>query len=510
MLPAAERKRLGAWYTPDALVRHVVAHTITAALVSRCVSARRPVRVLDPACGDGRFLVAAAQRVRQLGGAVELTGADIDLAGLRTVVASAVDPIDAIEAIVADSLHHDWGDRRFDAVVANPPFLTQMASATVRPAGSRFGGGPYADAAADFLALSVERLADGGRAGLVLPVSLLTARDAGPIRERVMVTAALDWFWWSDTPMFDAGVRTCAVGLERIEGSPLPVRRSASARPDPVGQAQLDLDDADGRVSESRRDVIRRSFGPDFGDVGPMLFESSSGHWGGLIADALGVPTLPPLLSDGAMADRALVTANFRDQYYGLVGSVRDDGDGPPLITTGLIDPGVCCWGTRPTRFAKQTYAAPRVDRTAFAPFMQRWADRCLVPKVLLATQTRVLEAVVDEAGAWLPAVPVVRLVPSDPALLWPAAAVLTSPVASAFVAAQSVGSGLSAATVRVSQRTVGKVPWPAGDLASATVALRAGDIEACGAAVTAAYGISHAPADALFDWWRAGLPLAR
>jgi hypothetical protein len=493
MLPAAERTRLGAWYTPDALVQHVVERTITAALVARCASARHPVRVLDPACGDGRFLVAAAQRVRELGGAVELNGADIDLAGLRSVVALG----EQIDAVEADSLHHDWGDRRFDAVVGNPPFLTQMATATVRPAGSRFGGGPYADAAADFLALSVERLAVGGRAGLVLPISLLTARDAGPIRQRVAAVAPIDWFWWSDTPMFDAGVRTCAIGVERADGPLLPVRRSASARPDPAGQAQLDLDHAGGRALEIPRDVIRRTHGPGFELVGSVPFDSMSRQWGGLIADSLGVPPLAQLLADGVTADHALVTANFRDQYYGLVGSVRDDGDGPPLITTGLIDPGVCHWGTRPTRFAKQTFAAPRVDRSALAPFMQRWADRCLVPKVLLATQTRVLEAVVDEAGAWLPAVPVVRLVPSDP-------------VPSAFVAGQSAGSGLSASTVRVSQRIVGAVPWPAGDLAEAAAALRAGDIEACGVAVTAAYGIGGEPADALVDWWRAGLPLAR
>lgn len=504
MLPADERKRLGAWYTPDALVQHVVTNTITPELVVRCSNAGRPVRVLDPACGDGRFLVAAAQRVRRLGGEVELTGADIGLAGLRSMGAAG----ESIEALQVDSLRHDWGRRHFDAVVGNPPFLSQMAAATVRPEGSRFGGGPYADAAADFLALSVSVLDAGGRAGLVLPVSLLTARDAGPIREWVATAAEIDWFWWSDTPMFDAGVRTCAIGVERSGGQPR-TRHATSTRPHRVGQMQLHLDHAVGRGLQSHG-IVRRSRGPDFDVLGPVPFDPTSGHWGGLIADSLGVPVMPPLLADGVIAHRALVTANFRDQYYGLVGSVSDGANGPPLITTGLIDPGVCHWGTRPTRFAKQTYAAPRVDRTAFVPFMQRWAERCLVPKVLLATQTRVLEAVVDEAGEWLPAVPVVRLVPSDPAQLWLVAAVLTSPVASAFVAAQSVGSGLSAATVRVSQRTVGAVPWPSGDLAEAVVALRAGDIEACGAAVTTAYGVSGESADALFDWWQRGVSATR
>ncbi|HRE03201.1 MAG TPA: hypothetical protein PLV68_18020, partial [Ilumatobacteraceae bacterium] len=70
-------------------------------------------------------------------------------------------------------------------------------------------------------------------------------------------------------------------------------------------------------------------------------------------------------------------------------------------------------------------------------------------------------------------------------------AAVLTSPVASAWVAAQAVGSGLTPGTVRVSQRTLGMLPWPAGDLSAAVAALRANDLAACGQAVDRAYGVT-------------------
>lgn len=441
------------------------------------VRAGQRVRVLDPACGDGRFLVAAAALIRSAGGIPVLTGVDIDLGGLRAAGLLARRTGVAIEGIEADSLEHDWGSRRFDVVVGNPPFLSQMATATAREGGSRFGGGTYANAAVDFLALSSRLVDDGGRVGLVLPTSLLTARDAGPIRAAVETTCALRWFWSSPSMMFDAMVHTCAVGLERRGG----------------------------RGATARRAVIR-SVGPEFhaaADVDPPAAATANHHWGWLIADWNGVPHVPAVRSTSTMADHALVTANFRDQYYGLVGAVSDDADGPPLITTGLIDVNRCLWGERPTRFAKQRFQAPRVDRTNFPPFMQRWAERCLVPKVLVATQSRVIEAVVDEAGAWLPAVPVIRLVPNQPGALWQVAAVLTSPVASALIAEQSVGSGLSHHTVRVSQRTLGLLPWPEGDLAGAGAALRAGDVEGCGRAVDEAFGVDDA---ALFEWWRSSL----
>ena len=460
LLPAADRKRTGAWYSPGALVDHVVAHTIGT------VEPGSRVRVLDPACGDGRFLMAAAAAVRSMGGVPVLTGIDIDLRAARDL-ARADEPIELIEA---DALSHGWGDRRFDAIVGNPPFLSQLGSTTARDGRSRFGGGPYADAAADFLALAARLVNEGGRVGLVLPTSLLTARDAGPIRAEVASSLSFDWFWSAQEPMFDATVRTCAVGLRR------------------------------GR----RKDAVARFEGASFRPIGAAAAPASTSndHWAWLIADSHGLPPAPALDTRGVVADRALVTANFRDQYYGLVGAVADDADGPRFITTGLIDVATCHWGNRPTRFAKQRFAAPRVDLTRLEPFMRRWAQRCLVPKVLVATQTSVLEAVVDEAGEWLPAVPVIRLVPTEPQELWPLAAVLTSPTASLHIAAQSVGSGLSATTVRVSQRTLGELPWPAGDTGEAVEALRAGDVVSCGRLVDSAYGVDD---PAVTTWWLSG-----
>ena len=460
LLPTADRKRTGAWYSPSALVDHVVQRTI------RTVEVGQRVRVLDPACGDGRFLLAAAAAVRAMGGVPVLTGIDIDLRGALSVTRAD----ESIELIQADALSHPWRDRRFDVIVGNPPFLSQLGSATARDGRSRFGGGPYADAAADFLALAARLVDEGGRIGLVLPTSLLTARDAGPIRAQVAAALSFDWFWSAQEPMFDAMVRTCAVGLRR------------------------------GR----RQGAIVRFDGAHFAPMTPAVLPASTPnhHWAWLIADSHGLPAVPAVETSGVVADRALVTANFRDQYYGMVGAVADDADGPPLITTGLIDVASCHWGSRATRFAKQRFAAPRVDRSRLAPFMQRWAQRCLVPKVLVATQTRVLEAVADEAGEWLPAVPVIRLVPSEPQALWPLAAVLTSPMASLHIAAQSVGSGLSAATVRVSQRTLGDLPWPAGDLRGAVEALRDGDIVGCGRLVDAAYGVDD---PAVTAWWCSG-----
>ncbi|MDO8390513.1 MAG: N-6 DNA methylase [Actinomycetota bacterium] len=383
--PPPTRKQLGAWYTPPALVVAVAREAVFA-------GART---ALDPACGDGRFLRAT--------GLPQQIGVDIDPA---TAAAGGFEH--------DDSLRRAWGSQRFDVVVGNPPFLNQLSRATSRGGRSQFGGGPYADAAAEFLALAIRLARPGGRVGLVLPQSLLSARDAAAIRASVDAAAALRWMWWSDTLMFDANVRVWA-GVWEVGGRPAPVRRA---------------------------------YGPEFEELPPIDMPTS---WSGLLTGTTVAAHDGPVLGD-----LARFTVDFRDQYYGLVGAVGDDVHGPPLVTSGLIDPGVCRWGQRPVRFAKQTYAAPRVALDRLSPALQRWAQERLVPKILIANQTKVIEAVHDTRGEWLPSVPVITCTTDDSDRVLE---VLSSPETLAWVRHHAAGSGLSANTVRLNPRLLASIP---------------------------------------------------
>lgn len=450
---SAERKARGAWYTPPELVDVI----LDAALVPEWIAARGGAwRVLDPACGDGRFLERADEKLRELGVThVELVGVDIDAgavaAARRRCPSATIIHGDALGEVFAAS---EPDVAPFDLVVGNPPFLSQLAASTARGGASRHGGGPYADAAVEFLALAA-RLVDqrGGRLGFVLPQSLLAARDAGPVRASIDERAVLRWSSWTGARDFDAQVLTCALVFE-------------------------------------------------FGTSTP----EAGGNWARVITERLGVPPVPDQLSHPAttrvLGDVGWLNANFRDEYYGMIPAVGDHDDGPPLVTSGLIDPGRCWWGQRDVRFAKQRFSAPRLDLEALDERMRTWAERRLRPKVLVANQTRILEAVADPAGDWLPGVPVVSIYPGDAAAVWEIAAVLTSPSASAWAWHERGGTGLSATTIRVGPVMLGELPWPTGSLDDAATALRAGDVAECGRLVDRAYGVAGAEADELFAWW--------
>lgn len=417
------RRSRGAFYTPPALVEWVLDRALGPGVRT----------VLDPACGTGHFLVAAARRLRDVR-AVHGSDTDAEAVRIARLRLQAEDPAVpeadiAARVRVADGLS-SWEGERFDAVVGNPPFLGQLRRRTAGEAG---GLGAYTDTSAVFLHRALDLVRDGGVVAMVQPLSVLGTRDTAQVRAAVLDRGAVTGFWSSEQPVFPGTpVRTC-----------VPVVT--------VGVPQA---------------TVATWSGPDFQQAADG--ELPDGEWGGLAAASYGIPARALPTSGARVADIATCAADFRDQYYGLTGHVREhDERGPQetarLVTTGLIEPAECRWGRVPTRFAKQRYDRPVVDLISLrrAGDLAAWADARLVPKLLVAGQGRVIEAVVDEQGEWLPSVPVVTVVPRDPADLWRLLAITLAPPVVASCAARFLGTGLSPGSVKVSARQLASLPLP-------------------------------------------------
>ncbi len=174
------------------------------------------------------------------------------------------------------------------------------------------------------------------------------------------------------------------------------------------------------------------------------------------------------------------------------------------LVTSGLIDAGRILWGERTTRFGGRRFTHPRVDTAALAGSLERWVRQRLVPKVVLATQTKVLEAAVDLDGAWVPSTPVIS-VHADGADLWKIAAALTAPAVSAWALQRHAGAALHPDAIKLSARQVLEVPLPVDEPAwrEGAAAMAAGRILDAGAAMSRAYRST----DDVFEWWQGRLP---
>ncbi len=520
----SRRKASGSYYTPAPIVEHLL-DTALDPLIRRATRDRSKaarnllaLRVCDPACGVGHFLIPAARRIaRALAlarkGPLPLAmrdvvrtciyGVDLDreavrlcreslatLAGLDVATrqqirrhvrhgnalisipldssirtkARATSSLDAPDINTSEAFH--WAIEfasilrpakrtgGFDLVIGNPPYLNQLQTATSISRQhadiiQAWSGGlvmGYADTAAAFLLLSARLTRRGGRVALVLPQSILAARDAGPIRHELARIATLRSLWLSGGRLFDASVHTCAPTLEINEADPprsAQIARTIGLEAEPLASARC-----------SPRDL------------------QAMATWSPLAAVASGVPDLPSLASGSTIAQLATATADFRDQYYGLAGHIvehaslgpeaKDDWERfPRLITTAMIEPGRCAWGVVTTRLLKSIHTAPCADRHGLAEGMQRWAASRLVPKILVATQTRVIECAVDDHGQWLPVTPIITVTPRDPAMIWHVAAAIMSPVAVAVAVRDFAGTALNPDAIKLSARQVMTLPLP-------------------------------------------------
>ncbi|MGH9290944.1 MAG: N-6 DNA methylase [Acidimicrobiales bacterium] len=477
-----QRRANGLHVTPRWLADRLVARALEG------LGTTPAVTVCDPACGGGAFLVAVARRLHRRGADRRrvvrhlLWGADIDPVGLAVAEAAlalwAGEAPPAGRLVAADALAAGgalWPDRPaagFHVVVGNPPFQSQLGRATARtPAQQarlreRYGTAvrAYTDAAWLFLLAGCDLARPGGRVALVQPQSLVGARDAAAVRSAVDARARLLDLWVDERPVFAASVRVCAPILE----------------------------------------------------VDPERRHGEPNAWSERFADAVGIPRVRTT-SSRTIRDLADVIAGFRDEYYGVAELVREHAVGSgamsPLVTSGLIDWLGCSWGCRTARFAKRTWRAPVVDlvelERAGGRAARRWVARTRVPKLVVATQTRIVEAAVDADGSWVPSVPVVSVVPHDPADLWRLAAAVASPAATAWLLGRAPGTALARGALKVAGPDLLALPLPVDhgawdEAASAVRVLTAGPPSpAAGDRFLDAAAAAYATPPSLTAWWR-------
>jgi tRNA1(Val) A37 N6-methylase TrmN6 len=524
------RRDRGTWYTPAELVER----TLDEALARRVA---RTGSVCDPACGSGNFLVAAARRMRAAGRdpsevARAIAGADLDpravaLARIRLRLAVGGTRAAWRRSVrCTDSLRpetwcgtDDGAPRKFDAVVGNPPFLSPARRRTARSPGKarvlreRFHGvvSGNADTACGFLLLASELCAKGGRVVMVMPMSLLATADAAPTRMTVAERCSLRGCLVPPVHCFGGGVPTVVLVLER-----------APCRGRSVRVARI-LDDRAGAAVSVPAERI------------------AGGAWGALGAALAGVPYVPEVAGRadacGALRDIATGTADFRQHFYGLKGRVQDGPLGATrragasasgcalpattarkaaVVTVGSVDAARCLWGVRPIRLHRRAYIAPLADLRALGrmPELAPWTAERLVPKVLVATQTRAIEAWADAAGRALPCTPLVSIMPRDRADLWRVAAVLLSPPVAAVAWWRHAGAARSSSALKLSARQVlalplppHEAPWRRGAMlvrAWHARPLDAARRRAFAEAMCAAYGVRGAASGALVGWWTA------
>ena len=217
-LSLQERRGRGHFSTPPRLVEHILdacGYTPDSDL--------RATRVLDPACGSGNFLAAAAHRLvsfvtrtglpqEECAALVQrnLWGFDPDPVScflsemqLSAAVTPSVGSVDTSMPITvaatrwhihqADGLALQWPEPCVDLFLANPPYLAaKNTDLSAYPTAHRRG---QADSYLLFLNLGLQIVRPGGWLGLVLPDPLLARTNAASERARLLKEFTIHHLW---------------------------------------------------------------------------------------------------------------------------------------------------------------------------------------------------------------------------------------------------------------------------------------------------------------------------
>lgn len=513
------RARLGAVYTPRPL-----ALTLTRDAWTRLAPASRPL-ILDPSCGSGRFLLASVDVAAANHAPLPLLHAfDIDpcaifitraLLHTHPLLASDSDNASTISTRISwcDGLTTPPSDT-FHLVLGNPPFLNQLDRNSARAASHARALNAathgvikgYADTASAFLHRALTLTAPAGITCMIQPLSVLATRDSRPLRAWCSRTATLESIWVGDTHAFAASVHACALTLRKHDHAQHPRTR------DPLTSSLS--------ITLSRgvppRNVARVRATP-------------TTRWSVLAARACGVPNLrldPRLPTLRTWLD---ATADFRDVYYALRDLIVDAPNPPsnsnliPILNTGLIELAATHWGRTPARMYRARWLRPAFDlaQAQQHPFLARVLPLRLRPKIILATQTRIIEAFVDHLGTWMPTTPLISLTPRDNAPdLDTIAAALCSPVATLVAARRTFGTSMSPRAIKLAAREVLDLPIPidparlapaAASLRQAALAHANADLAGYDAALhayahhaVAAYALTPRDQDLTLAWWHA------
>ena len=489
----AARHTAGAFYTPEDLVRHAVSETLGPLLEGRSPGEAAELRIVDPACGAGAFLLGAQRflldwyaarspvpltaedRLRIT--ARSLFGVDVDpLAAhaarlvlalgalddradegaLRAAVERLSESVQAGDALLdVDSGHtsaFDW--RRcfagvferprggFDAVLGNPPYIDAETMARHHVELRRYASRRYRTASGNwdlfcvFIERALELLRPGGRHAFVVPNKLASAAYASAARRELGARGQVVSIWdHAEAGRFDASVYPIVYVFEAHGDAPGPGRRTRVVR---------------GAGAPASFEVSL----PADGSPWPVF---TSGEAPGLLQRLAHLPRLSDLaeLSGAATVAEAYTLAPL------LTSQASPEPGDLRVVNSGTIDPFRALWEERPLRYLGRSIPCPVLPRGRRGLLPPRRLTQTERPKVIVATMTQRLEAVADEAGELLAAKSTVLVFPAPGVSVACVAALLNSRLLTQLFREAFGGNTLRGGYLRVGPKELGALPFP-------------------------------------------------
>ncbi|RCK79459.1 MAG: type II DNA modification methyltransferase [Candidatus Ozemobacter sibiricus] len=234
-----EEKSGGATYTPNILADFVARKVVE---IFDDFPVDRPLRVLDPAIGDGELLVSLLQQIAGRPGLdIKVFGFETDPKALNIAAERLrklfplVEVNFQCESFLKFVLEHFGGDgnrslfsspvqEAYDLIIANPPYVrTQIMGATqAQLLAQQFGLSGRVDLYYAFVLGMAKVLKPKGIAGIIVSNRFLTTKSGASVRQALLERFNIRHIWdLGDTKLFDAAVLPAVLLVEGKNGHKL-------------------------------------------------------------------------------------------------------------------------------------------------------------------------------------------------------------------------------------------------------------------------------------------------
>lgn len=186
LLPEGQKSQSGSYYTPSNIVDEIITEHTT-----------RELKVLDPCCGTGQFLMAFADVIENPS---NIYGIDIDEIAVRIArlnILIKYKNIDFAPNIVCKNTLFDVGNydlfslndeniRNFDVVATNPPWGAHFSKEEAEKLKKIYPAITSLESFSYFLSKSIDLLRGDGVLSFILPESVLNVKMHKDIREIIL------------------------------------------------------------------------------------------------------------------------------------------------------------------------------------------------------------------------------------------------------------------------------------------------------------------------------------
>jgi len=223
----SQEKFHGATYTPEILAEFV-AEKIVESLNTKTLTP--PIRVLDPAVGEGQLLMSLVSRLRLAGDfPIEIYGFETDPQALEMAehrlkqefenISVKFELANFLDFVLSQDMTLFGPPERteYDLVIANPPYVrTQILGANkARSIARQFGLSGRVDLYYPFVLGIAQVLKPTGIAGIIVSNRFMTTRAGASLRSRIKQDTTIRHLWdLGDTKLFDAAVLPAVLLLE--------------------------------------------------------------------------------------------------------------------------------------------------------------------------------------------------------------------------------------------------------------------------------------------------------